>query len=81
MKLLQECKLCNNKNVLYSVYHSAEHANFIDAKFFMAGACEGTLACSTCHLIFKQTDFEQLPSPPTDEELDMLDLAFDLHET
>lgn len=53
--------------------------NSVDVDGF--GACEGTLACSTCHLIFKQTDFEQLPSPPTDEELDMLDLAFDLHET
>lgn len=45
------------------------------------GACEGTLACSTCHLIFKQEDYDKLPSKPTDEELDMLDLAFGLEET
>lgn len=25
------------------------------------GACEGTLTCSTCHLIFKQEDFDRLP--------------------
>ncbi|KAM3910802.1 adrenodoxin-like [Leptodactylus fuscus] len=41
------------------------------------GACEGTLACSTCHLIFDQKVFDQL-SAITDEEMDMLDLAFGL---
>ena len=46
-----------------------------------AGACEGTLACSTCHLIFTREDFKQLSEPPTDEELDMLDLAYDLQDT
>ena len=45
------------------------------------GACEGTLACSTCHLIFKQEDYDRLPEPPTDEELDMLDLAYGLTDT
>ena len=45
------------------------------------GACEGTLACSTCHLIFKQEDFDRLPDEATDEELDMLDLAYELTDT
>nr|XP_033803491.1 adrenodoxin, mitochondrial isoform X2 [Geotrypetes seraphini] len=44
------------------------------------GACEGTLACSTCHLIFEDHVFEQL-DPATDEEMDMLDLAYGLTET
>ncbi|OCT57905.1 hypothetical protein XELAEV_18002901mg [Xenopus laevis] len=44
------------------------------------GACEGTLACSTCHLIFDQKVFEKL-SEVSDEEMDMLDLAFALTET
>ncbi|XP_033127865.1 adrenodoxin-like [Anneissia japonica] len=44
------------------------------------GACEGTLACSTCHLIFDQKVFDQLPSA-SDEEMDMLDLAYGLQET
>ncbi|CAH1224528.1 FDX1 [Branchiostoma lanceolatum] len=44
------------------------------------GACEGTLACSTCHLIFEQPIYDQLEEP-TDEELDMLDLAFELTDT
>jgi len=42
------------------------------------GACEGTLACSTCHLIFKTEDFAKIEDIATDEELDMLDLAFGL---
>nr|CAD7423431.1 unnamed protein product [Timema monikensis] len=45
------------------------------------GACEGTLTCSTCHVILKQEDYDKLPEKPTDEELDMLDLAYDLTET
>ncbi|XP_043435213.1 adrenodoxin, mitochondrial [Prionailurus bengalensis] len=39
------------------------------------GACEGTLACSTCHLIFEDHIFEKLDAV-TDEENDMLDLAY-----
>lgn len=45
------------------------------------GACEGTLACSTCHLILKQDDYDRLPKKPSDEELDMLDLAYGLTDT
>ena len=45
------------------------------------GACEGTLAYSTCHLIFKQEDFDRIPDEATDEELDMLDLAYGLTDT
>jgi len=45
------------------------------------GACEGTLTCSTCHCIFKQEDYDRLPEKPCDEELDMLDLAYDLTPT
>lgn len=45
------------------------------------GACEGTLTCSTCHLIFSKVDYEALPEKPGDEELDMLDLAYELTDT
>ena len=44
------------------------------------GACEGSLACSTCHVIVDGSWFEKLAAPTEDEE-DMLDLAFDLQET
>ncbi|MFC4165850.1 ferredoxin family 2Fe-2S iron-sulfur cluster binding protein [Teichococcus aestuarii] len=44
------------------------------------GACEGSLACSTCHVIVDGEWFGKLAGPTEDEE-DMLDLAFDLQET
>ncbi len=44
------------------------------------GACEGSLACSTCHVIVDAAWFNRLAKPTEDEE-DMLDLAFDLQET
>jgi 2Fe-2S ferredoxin len=44
------------------------------------GACEGSLACSTCHVIVDGAWFGKLLEPTEDEE-DMLDLAFDLQET
>ena len=44
------------------------------------GACEGSLACSTCHVIVEGDWFARLAKPTEDEE-DMLDLAFDLQET
>ena len=44
------------------------------------GACEGSLACSTCHVIVDGTWFKKL-SKATEDEEDMLDLAFGLTET
>jgi 2Fe-2S ferredoxin len=41
------------------------------------GACEGSLACSTCHVIVDAAWFKKLEAPTEDEE-DMLDLAFGL---
>ncbi len=44
------------------------------------GACEGSLACSTCHVIVDQEWYELLKGATEDEE-DMLDLAFGLTQT
>ena len=52
------------------------HRNSVDIE----GACEGSLACSTCHVIVDPSWFGKLAKPTEDEE-DMLDLAFDLQET
>ena len=52
------------------------HRNHIDVE----GACEGSLACSTCHVIVDPGWFKKLAEPTEDEE-DMLDLAFGLTET
>ena len=40
----------------------------------LEGACEGVMACSTCHVIVDAGDFGKLP-PATEEEEDLLDLA------
>ena len=44
------------------------------------GACEGTLACSTCHVVLDPELYEEL-GEPDDEEQDMLDLAAGLTDT
>ena len=46
----------------------------------LEGACEGSLACSTCHVIIDPEWFDALNEPTEDEE-DMLDLAFGLTRT
>ncbi len=52
------------------------HRNNID----LEGACEGSLACSTCHVIVDAEWYDMLPTATEDEE-DMLDLAFGLTHT
>ena len=52
------------------------HRNDIDIE----GACEGSLACSTCHVIVEPEHYGRLPKASEDEE-DMLDLAFGLTRT
>jgi ferredoxin, 2Fe-2S len=52
------------------------HKNDIDIE----GACEGSLACSTCHVIIDLEWYELLREASEDEE-DMLDLAFGLTAT
>ncbi len=44
------------------------------------GACEGSLACSTCHVIVDPAWFAKLELASEDDE-DMLDLAFGLEKT
>ena len=39
------------------------------------GACEGVMACSTCHLIVDADWYDKL-KPASEEEEDMLDLAY-----
>ena len=52
------------------------HRNKID----LEGACEGSLACSTCHVIVDKEWFDKL-APASEDEEDMLDLAFGLTHT
>ena len=52
------------------------HRNDVDIE----GACEGSMACSTCHVIVDPAWFGRLDDPSEEEE-DMLDLAFGLTQT
>ncbi len=59
-------KAANNTTLL-----QVAHAHDID----MEGACEGSLACSTCHVIVAEDWFKKLPEASANEE-DMLDLTY-----
>jgi len=47
----------------------------------MEGACGGSCACSTCHVIVRSEEMYDKIGEPSDDENDMLDLAFGLTET
>lgn len=52
------------------------HNNNVD----LEGACEGSLACATCHIILEENIYNTIEQPSEAEE-DMLDLAFGLTHT
>ena len=52
------------------------HANAVE----LEGACECSLACSTCHVILEPHVYDAL-APPGEDEEDLLDLAFGLTPT
>jgi len=54
----------------------AAQSNGLDVE----GTCEGSMACSTCHMVVAKSWYNKLP-PPGDEELDMLDLTYGLTRT
>ena len=51
-----------------------------DFNFETYGVCEGTISCSTCHVILDEKTYSVLEDPLMDE-MDMLDLACGLTET
>ncbi|KAJ7158687.1 ferredoxin [Mycena filopes] len=55
---------------------SIAHEHDVD----LEGACEGSVACSTCHVILPPEYYDLLPEPDDDEN-DMLDMAFALTDT
>ncbi|KAH9962113.1 2Fe-2S ferredoxin-type domain-containing protein [Russula dissimulans] len=55
---------------------SIAHEHDID----LEGACEGSVACSTCHVILSPEHYDLLTGPEDDEN-DMLDMAFGLSDT
>ena len=46
-----------------------------DNNMGLEGTCGGSLSCATCHVIFSAEDYARV-GEPSDDEMDMLDLAF-----
>ncbi len=67
-----ECDAVAGESVL-----TVAHRNKID----LEGACEGSLACSTCHVIVDTDWFHDKLDEISEDEEDMLDLAYGLTET
>jgi ferredoxin-2, mitochondrial len=70
-QLLKTVEANENDDIL-----SIAHEYDID----LEGACEGSVACSTCHVILSPEHYDLLPEPEDDEN-DMLDMAFGLTDT
>lgn len=72
------------KDGLQETFEVAEGDNILDIaqanNLEMEGACGGSCACSTCHVIIDPEFYDEIPEPDDDEN-DMLDLAFGLTET
>lgn len=66
------------------VFQVADGDNLLDIAIEndleMEGACGGSCACSTCHVIVESDHYDSM-TEPDDDENDMLDLAFGLTET
>lgn len=63
-------------NLLY-LFHRLQNVN---PDTSLEGACEASLACSTCHVIVSPAHFDSLPEPEEEED-DMLDEASCLSTT
>jgi len=74
----------NHKGELIKEVEGNEGDDMVDLSWEwdldIEAACEKSVACSTCHCIFEPDVYNQLPEPSEDEE-DMLDLAFGLTGT
>jgi 2Fe-2S ferredoxin len=46
----------------------------------LEGSCGGSCACATCHVVVDEKDFGKL-NAPTEQEEDMLDMAFNVKKT
>ncbi|EMD92410.1 hypothetical protein COCC4DRAFT_131200 [Bipolaris maydis ATCC 48331] len=68
-----------------STFEVADGDNLLDIAqandIEMEGACGGSCACSTCHVIVEDEAYYEKMEEPDDDENDMLDLAFGLTET
>ena len=78
-------------NIIFTTPDGKEHTETVDdgvtlmeagrdANLGIEGTCGGCLSCATCHVIVEPDWYAKTGGPSEDEE-DMLDLAFSLSET
>jgi 2Fe-2S ferredoxin len=78
-------------NIIFVKPDGSEHVIFVengatvmeagrDANLGIEGTCGGSLSCATCHVIVDKSWFAKTGAP-SEDEVDMLDLAFGLTET
>jgi ferredoxin len=65
---------------LLDLAQSSPGQHLLEGLDHMEGPCGGQMSCSTCHVYLDPKTYQALP-PPTEQELDMLDLAFEPKET
>lgn len=72
--------LGNVGDSVMKVCHQLQHSN---PEIALEGACEASLACSTCHVIVEPAWYDKLADrqPPCEKEEDMLDLAACLYSS
>ena len=63
-----------------SLFATHSHDMRALSDYALTGACEGSVACSTCHVILPPEYYDRIPEAGDDEN-DMLDMAFGLTET
>jgi ferredoxin-2, mitochondrial len=76
---------CNRSNKVYPIDElSTTNSTLLEIAHHndvpLEGACDHSAACSTCHVILPKEIYDGIPEP-TEDELDMLDLAYGLTET
>ncbi len=71
-------RFCKADGTLDREVEAPQGANLLDLAQAngqpLEGACEGSMACSTCHVIVAAEDFDRLPAASVEED-DLLDLA------
>ncbi|KAL7676052.1 hypothetical protein ACOME3_002308 [Neoechinorhynchus agilis] len=79
VRLLIEDRENNQTGINASIGKSVLE-NAIDNGIGIESACEGTMCCTSCHVIMNENEFAQV-NGPSEEEKDLLELAYGYCET